>query len=327
MTSFPVQGEVHGKWKNDEEKEGPFGILWDTAPGSSSPIRIRNCGKIVRLTRMDYTLEHQILRVDFSFDDVDAHVVLFRDGQGVELQGTFKSGRDKGTYLAFGETNQRSHEEPSSTRARSRSRSRGGSGRFLIESHGTNDEPVFVVRNADGRRGAEIRDKIRNDFTRRGLSVPTPGANDKWESWRAPGAPEGRSPVSADSLNTLADRILEQLRTDFRLVRLVTAPDRGYFSRNVLVYSGGSGKNAHRDSEPAGSLVFVFCAGLSCRSSAWPGNQQVTVQLDSGDCMIFDGRRTKHQVHKCIPGTSPFPHDDWLGSRRLATLNRQRPPR
>merc|ERR1719218_75609 len=97
-------------------------------------IRIRNNGKIVRMKRMHYTLEQHSLRVDFSFKDVDGHVVLRRVGQGVELQGTFKSRRDQGKYVGRGEATQRGREEGSSKRARSRSSDKARSGRLSIES-------------------------------------------------------------------------------------------------------------------------------------------------------------------------------------------------
>merc|ERR1712087_1086269 len=75
----------------------------------------------------------------------------------------------------------------------------------------------------------------------------------------------------------------------------------------VLLTTPGCVLRRHTDAQPEGSLLFIFCAGLSCRSQAWPGGRLVERVLESGDVMIIDGRRTAHAVPAVLEGTSPFP--------------------
>merc|ERR1719511_656372 len=105
----------------------------------------------------------------------------------------------------------------------------------------------------------------------------------------------------------MADRILaEFLRVQQRSSKHVMTPDRGYECKDVNVYSRGGNIGKHQDAQPYGSLVFVFCAGLACQSSVWlKSGERKDLEMRSGDCMIFEGK-TWHQVHNCIPNTSPF---------------------
>merc|ERR1712176_625995 len=102
--------------------------------------------------------------------------------------------------------------------------------------------------------------------------------------------------------------------------------DRGWNDAEVLVTTAGcSPLRRHTDAQPRGSLLLIFCAGLSCISQAWPGGHFLEQRLDSGDVMIFDGKLTHHAVPKAIKGSSPLTCT-WLKHRRLAVLVRQPPP-
>jgi len=140
--------------------------------------------------------------------------------------------------------------------------------------------------------------------------------------------PEGcNDRVRVRALEPLADFMLSQiLRVRFADVWHVMTPDRGYDSKDVNIYSKGGSKGRHQDAQPYGSLVFVFCAGLACNSSVWLKNgERKDLKMQSGDVMIFEGK-TWHQVHECIPGTSPFSKGEWLADRRISILVRQKPP-
>merc|ERR1719491_1939872 len=194
---------------------------------------------------------------------------------------------------------------------------------LAIVSYGTRKEPVFLVRDRSSfnDRGRTIKTKFCESLRRKGISIPEPTGSTTWKSW-------GHGDrVTVRELEPMADRILAELRVKHSDAWHVMTPGRGYDSKDANVYSKGGSKGKHQDSQPYGSLVFVFCAGLSCRSSVWFKNgvrKELTMQ--SGDCMIFEGK-TWHQVHECIPNSSPFAKGEWLADRRLSILVRQRPPR
>lgn len=192
-----------------------------------------------------------------------------------------------------------------------------------IVSHGTRKEPVFLVRDRSlfNDRGRTIKTKFCESLRRKGICRPKPTGSTTWKSW------DNGDRVRVRQLEPMADRILAELRAKHSDAWHVMTPDRGYDSKDVNVYSKGGSKGKHQDAQPYGSLVFVFCAGLACRSSVWLKNGvRKKLTMRSGDCMIFEGK-IWHQVHECIPNTSPFAKGEWLADRRLSILVRQRPPR
>eukprot|EP00747_Dinoflagellata_sp_TGD_P168648 gnl/TRDRNA2_/TRDRNA2_195560_c0_seq2.p1 gnl/TRDRNA2_/TRDRNA2_195560_c0~~gnl/TRDRNA2_/TRDRNA2_195560_c0_seq2.p1 ORF type:complete len:366 (-),score=41.67 gnl/TRDRNA2_/TRDRNA2_195560_c0_seq2:34-972(-) len=201
-----------------------------------------------------------------------------------------------------------------------------------VESYGTIDEPIFCVRNVDGNRGATVKEILLADMRQAGMPVPEPQGNKKRAAiiieklhnkrtkypWR--------TGLRSEDLNALATKLLDTLYQSHPDVPLLWSRYRGWNDTEVLVYNAGCKVGRHRDAQPQGSLLLIFCAGLASVSKAWPGGREITMRLESGDVMIFDGK-TEHSVPRCgIPDTSPFPHDPWLGRRRLAVLVRQSPP-
>merc|ERR1719223_1517075 len=158
-------------------------------------------------------------------------------------------------------------------------------------------------------------------FDKKHIRRPEPRGHDVWKSWS-----EGDA-VRLVELKPMADLLLAELRRTHSDAWHVMTPDRDYCCKDVNIYSQGGSKGKHQDAQGYGSLVFVFCAGLACNSSVWLGGRhghKESVCMRSGDCMVFEGK-TWHQVHDCIPGSSPFPQGEWLGARRISILVRQKP--
>lgn len=191
-----------------------------------------------------------------------------------------------------------------------------------IVSYGTLEEPVFLAKDRalfkdTGRKIAKL---FLERARRAGVRKPKPSGHDVWSSWKH------GDRVRVPTLVPMADRILKKLRAKYSKTRHVMTKSRGYATKDVNVYSKGGNKGKHQDAQPYGSLVFVFCSGLACRSSVWlKDGARKDLTMRSGDCMIFEGK-TWHQVHSCIPRTSPFKKGEWLADRRLSILVRQRPP-
>merc|ERR1712072_663751 len=190
-----------------------------------------------------------------------------------------------------------------------------------IVSYGTQEEPVFVAPDRilfnDG--GRTIVTRFLQSL--KGVSRPNPTGSETWRSW------QNGDRVRVPALEPMADSILERfLRVMYAATWHIMTPDRGYVTKDVNVYSKGGNIGRHRDAQPYGSLVFVFCAGLAYKSSVWlKSGIRKEIVMNSGDCMIFEGK-TWHQVHECIPNSSPFEKGEWLADRRLSILVRQNPP-
>lgn len=309
------------------------------------PVTIWNSGeRIVGLLAI-YSVHCGLATLSFNFHDI--HATVSEEG-GERLSGKFTSKRDSGVYNA---TLQRKRRRSMSDRNTHTAlyqgqwrNNRGKTGDFSIEwvhpddigpiqtmdaspaviPLGTSKEPVFLVsdRSLYGDHGATIQNMFLESLHQRQISRPEPTGNQVWKSW------EHGDRVRVHALEAMADFILANfLRIMFSDVWHVMTPDRGFDSKDVNVYSIGGSKGKHQDVQPYGSLVFVFCAGLACKSSVWLKNgEQRTLEMQSGDCMVFEGK-TWHQVHACIPGQSPFGKGEWLADRRLSILVRQKPPK
>lgn len=294
-----------------------------------------------------YTEHCGMATLCFKFDDVSVTVTEEDDEH---LGGIFTSERDSGTYKASLQGKKHKSNHHDSLRSRRYQgqwhNDHGRSGDFSITWHrpdtqaprmdapeaiiklGTDEEPVFLVpdRSLFDDQGRTIMEEFLVSMRQRSLTIPMVVGREVWRSWKKP--PEGcGDSVRVDRLTHTADFILETfLRTMFSYVWHVMTADRGYESKDINVYSKGGSKGRHQDVQPYGSLVFVFCAGLACKSSVWLKNgERRELEMKSGDCMIFEGK-TWHEVHECIPGTSPFKKDEWLADRRLSILVRQKPP-
>lgn len=311
------------------------------------PVTIKNgATRMVGLLAL-YSVHSGMATLSFTFHDVHATVT---EEDGRRLSGIFTSKRDSGRYKAALRRKRRKTKHDDSSRSVCYEgrwyNNQGRSGDFSIEwvtpsmtiqsmdttlaivPMGTSTEPVFLVpdRTLFDDQGMTIQDLFLKSLRERGIPRPEPTGKQVWKSWAK--FPEGCGDrVRVRALEPMADFILAQLlRVGFSDVWHVMTPDRGYDSKDVNLYSKGGSKGRHQDAQPYGSLVFVFCAGLACKSSVWlKSGERRDLEMQSGDCMIFEGK-SWHQVHECIPGTSPFGKDEWLADRRLSILVRQRPP-
>lgn len=288
----------------------------------------------------------------FKFGDVEALVI---EEGGERLTGTFVSGRDRGTYAAQRKTSGVSDDLRQVHYQGKWFNREGKSGEFSIQwlrpdsvpgdqqipaaapssglasavvSYGTQQEPVFLVpdRGLFNDNGRTIMNMFLAAVRKQGVRRPDPTGDVRWRSWKR--HPEGCGDrVRVRALEPMADRILADcLRVHFADTRHVMTRDRGYQSKDCNVYAQGGSAGRHQDAQPYGSLVFVFCAGLSCHSTVWLKDGTCRhLDVRSGDCMIFEGK-TWHAVSDCIPDTSPFAAGEWLAHRRLSILVRQRPP-
>lgn len=308
------------------------------------PITIQNCSQTLANLLAVYSVHLGLATLSFTFNDVIASVT---EEDGERLSGTFTSSRDSGTYEATLHRKRRRDDADSSNIVYYQGHWRNDAGRtgyFSIEwarpgsairsmdadmgimSLGSHEEPVFLVR--DQLLYADHGTTVQNLFLESlgQIPKPEPQGSEVWRSWKK--APEGCGDrVRVRALEPMADFILSQfLRVMFSDVWHVMTPDRGYDSKDVNVYSVGGDIGWHKDAQPYGSLVFVFCAGLACMSSVSLKNgEKRHLEMRSGDCMVFEGK-TWHTVHRCIQGQSPFGRGEWLADRRLSILVRQKPP-
>lgn len=196
---------------------------------------------------------------------------------------------------------------------------------------GTASEPVFFLRDVDRCRGRWLAGRVLEELRSLGHSPPMPrqgargGIVVEWHRRKRSATPWC---TGVRALSDVAGELLARLRTDVSLAQRFPAlqQSRPWNDSEVLVTTPGCTLGCHRDAQPEGSLLFIFCAGLSCRSSSWPAGRLVERTLESGDVMIFDGRRTMHAISGVLGGTSPMPECPWLGKRRLSVLVRQCPP-
>lgn len=214
----------------------------------------------------------------------------------------------------------------------------------LYDICGTLEEPVVHVRNVDGTRGRLLAGRVLDALTRARRKVPAPGPGGREAILHNHWAKRRRRKVTGSAeqadqwknglhvLQDLADQLCEYLRRDGEALRAVPALSssgtggRGWMDTEVLVSSPGYKCGKHRDAQPPGSLLFIFCAGLSSRSRAWPNGKLLKRILESGDVLILDGTRTAHSVPEVLPCTSPFHLSPWLRDRRLSVLVRENPP-
>jgi len=311
-------------------------------------VSIMNSGQRLVGLLASYSVHCGLATLSFNFQDVSATVAEEDDEH---LGGIFTSKRDSGTYTATLQRKKRKSQHDDSSRFRCYQgkwyNDRGRSGDFSIEWHhpdmpvprmdateaiidlGNREEPVFLVpdRSLFDDQGTTIMELFLTSMRQRGIAIPKVVGDAVWSSWKKPPGGCGDR-VSVEGLTCTATFILETfLRLMFPKVWHVMTPDRGYDSKDINVYSKGGSKGRHQDAQPYGSLVFVFCAGLSCKSSVWlKSGKRVDLEMKSGDCMLFEGK-TWHEVHECIPGTSPFKEGEWLADRRLSILVRQKPPK
>jgi len=189
-----------------------------------------------------------------------------------------------------------------------------------IEEAGTREHPVFLARDIFKDMGLTIMMMLLQCFREKRKRRPEPVGRAAWRSWN-----EGDY-LRVYALIPWADFILAELRRRYPHVKHIMTKDRGYQCKDVNVYSEGGSIIKHQDSQKWDSLVFIFCAGLSCNSFVWLhgwNGDKKRVRVNSGDCMIFEGQ-TPHAVTDCIPGTSPFNEGEWLANRRISILIRQK---
>lgn len=206
----------------------------------------------------------------------------------------------------------------------------------LYDVCGSREEPVIHIKDADGAQGRLLAGRVLEALARAGQKPPTSRRGGRaGVVAEAHGRKRSRTPwrTGLRVLHGFADQISALLRQDPELKTAVPAlrelgsrQGRGWNDTEVLVSSPGYKLARHHDAQPPGSLLFVFCAGLSGRSLAWPGGHRSERMLESGDVLIFDGTATAHAVPDVLEHTSPFGDCPWLGKRRLAVLVRQAPP-
>jgi len=197
----------------------------------------------------------------------------------------------------------------------------------LVDVCGTMQEPVIFVKNVDGCHGRLVAGRTMDDLIDLGHEPPAPSRGQRgaisveWH-WKR----ESRTPwrTGLRTLSDLAEQLLEYLRMDPELSRIPALRQRrAWNDAEVLVTTPGCSLGRHTDAQPANCLLVIFCAGLSCRSQAWPAGRFVERVLESGDVMIFDGTRTAHAVPEVLRRKSGQPDCPWLAQRRLAVLVRQ----
>jgi len=318
-------------------------------------LNIVNSGKQHDVPALFRMMDGNAYTVTFGFYDVKAELVV---DDSEKLTGSFTSKRDHGTYEATLSTirangsrcykgswnNKRKREgfeveipelrplglgESKRTRTlQSWDHSQAALRSWTLLNLGTDREPVFLIPDSqlfnDG--GRSIMEFFVAAMRAKKIDLPYVSGTKEWKSWRP--HPEGCGDrIRVNRLKTTADDILAtHLRRNFAHVWHVSTPDRGYDAKDINVYYQGGSKGKHQDAQPYGSLVFVFCAGLTCTSSVWlEDGRRVDLTMKSGDCMVFEGK-THHRVNQCTPNTSPFGGDEWLGNRRLSILVRQKPP-
>jgi len=203
----------------------------------------------------------------------------------------------------------------------------------LLDFCGTRQEPIIYVKDVDGHRGRLVAELVRHALLKGGMEQPMPcrGERDgivaEIHSHRRSQTPWR---TGLHVLRDVSNQLVEHLLDDPDICRYLPAlkqwPGPGWNDTEVLLSTPGCRLSPHHDAQPPGSLLLVYCVGLSALSQAWPDGILHERILESGDVMIFDGKLTRHAVPRVLEGTSPFTTCPWLGHRRLAVLVRQRPP-
>mmetsp|Transcript_37511 Transcript_37511/g.74441 ORF Transcript_37511/g.74441 Transcript_37511/m.74441 type:complete len:375 (+) Transcript_37511:41-1165(+) len=199
----------------------------------------------------------------------------------------------------------------------------------LVHDHSAGQQTLLHIRNVDGCQGRLVAGRVLSAM------LDAFGYDFRQSASRRRGKREG---IVADHkhplwhtnprlsvLQDLGDQLLAFLVANGH-ISSSQARERPWNDSEVLVYNPGCVVRRHRDAQPPGSLLFVFCAGLAAQSEAWPGGSRIESRLESGDCVVMDGTRTEHAVTKVFERSSPFTGDVWLGAKRLAVLVRQAPP-
>ncbi|CAE8672782.1 unnamed protein product, partial [Polarella glacialis] len=186
------------------------------------------------------------------------------------------------------------------------------------------EEPVFCVRNVDRQRGTFIRDLALRALQQAHVDVPEPDGRKKTRLRVGRGVG-----LRSSSLFSFADSLLELLLHHHPEVPLlaVTAGEQQRWENLELVVRtpNDSSIKRHIDMGAKNHLLFIFNLGLASQNMAWPCScDEVSLRLESGDVVIFNGK-TEHAAPEVFAGTSPFPQDIWLGSRRVGVLIRQEP--
>lgn len=191
-----------------------------------------------------------------------------------------------------------------------------------LEDHGTLNDPVFCIRNVDGRQGAYLKDEICRAMARSGLAMPSPDGRRKTRKRIA--RSDG---LRAPSIESFTDRLLERLRALSPACPLLVAegvPGERWENTEVVVRTPRDKPiKRHRDRGSKGHLLFIYNLGLTSENTVWPDGKEAALELESGDLVVFNGV-TDHAVSGAIEGTSPFPDDPWIGNRRAGVLVRQR---
>jgi len=209
---------------------------------------------------------------------------------------------------------------------------------LVIDSKGTLNEPCFLVHPFRDQ-GVTVLQYFQKICKEHSVPEPTPTGDQRWMSWKDK---RDHKLKKFKRLDPMANRILCKLRETHPDTKHMRTEDRGYSSKDMNVYSKGGGTGPHQDAQEFGRQVFVFCGGNRCKSSVWLGRSpvpnserlssreelqqqgyaEVQIDMQSGDCMVFEGR-TWHQVHECIPNTSPpVMKGSFLENRRLSILVR-----
>jgi hypothetical protein len=195
---------------------------------------------------------------------------------------------------------------------------------------GIASETLIFMKNIDGCKGRMVAEEVFADLTRLRFNLPAPrrgqGGGIKVE-WHRNKRSQTPWRTGIKTLHALADQVMTYLRSDPELCHRAPAirrTDRGWNDTEVLVTTPGCRLGRHRDAQPLGSLLLIFCMGLSCRSQTWPGGRLLERTLESGDVMIFDGRLTAHAVQRVIDRSSPL-KISCLEERRMSVLVRQPP--
>jgi hypothetical protein len=178
---------------------------------------------------------------------------------------------------------------------------------------GTSIEQVVLVKNVEGCHGKLFAGRVLDEMMQQNKSL-------------------GMGCTDTQVLHTLADQLLEYIRTDARLANVPLIHCRQNWQNSwVGIVQHRYSMDRHFDGVPGGSPLLIFSAGLSCHLQVWPGSkpkdnsEPTECVLDSDDVLIFDGGLTYHAVQG-LGCKSPFVGCPWLCGRRLSILVRQAPP-
>merc|ERR1719203_2354979 len=159
----------------------------------------------------------------------------------------------------------------------------------LFDICGTAREPVIFAKNVDGAFGRLIAGRTLDELLSVGKTPPSPRGGERDGvviEWHA--RKRSRTPwkTGLRVLADLAQQLLQHLQADVDMCERIPALRRqtGWNDTEVLLTTPGCTLGSHTDAQPKGSLLFIFCAGLSCRTQAWPdGAGLVERVLESGD--------------------------------------------